>query len=186
LICINSGDHRARLKARRDELVVAHADRIPALARRVHAFLPPSFAFDDLVSAGLLELVRSADRYRPEQHNGTPFWAYAQQRIRGAILDSVSDRHYRANTLPPLSALERELADETEVQETLDHRTRIARVADAMGYLDADARRLVALYYSPAEPSLAQCGRVLGFSEATASRVRARAIEQLQNILHVA
>lgn len=57
------------------------------IARRIARRLPPSVSFEDLVSAGNLGLVEASQRYDGRLNDN--FAAYAEIRIRGAILDEV-------------------------------------------------------------------------------------------------
>jgi RNA polymerase sigma factor for flagellar operon FliA len=65
----------------------AELDLVDVVARRVRRSLGASVEFDDLMSAGREGLWEAARRFDPE--SGTPFKAYAQFRVRGAMLDSV-------------------------------------------------------------------------------------------------
>ena len=72
-----------------DVLARFHAELqfVVVIARRVQRTLGSSVEYDDLMSAGREGLLEAARRFDPE--SGTPFKAYAQFRIRGAMLDSV-------------------------------------------------------------------------------------------------
>lgn len=98
VICIDSGQHRGRVTRRRNALIESHLYLVPPIATRIHRGLPPSFDLDDLIAEGNVGLLRAAIRYRPQQHNRTPFSAYARRKIRGAILDITRRRHYTAAT----------------------------------------------------------------------------------------
>ncbi len=65
----------------------AELDLVDVVARRVRGSLGASVEYDDLMSAGREGLWEAARRFDPE--SGTPFKAYAQYRVRGAMLDSV-------------------------------------------------------------------------------------------------
>jgi RNA polymerase sigma factor for flagellar operon FliA len=99
---IGIGDHRECFMRERDALIEAHLKLVPPIARRVKKLLPPSFDLDDLISEGHVGLTQAATRYRSEQHNGTPFSAFARPRIHGAMVDSVRRRAWIENTANPL------------------------------------------------------------------------------------
>jgi RNA polymerase sigma factor (sigma-70 family) len=99
---ITAGNHRPKLLAERDALVEKHVDLVPPIARAVQRLCPASFELDDLISEGYVGLIHAAVRYRPREHNGTPFSAFARLRIHGAIVDSVRRRCWTENTHFPL------------------------------------------------------------------------------------
>ena len=57
------------------------------LALQIHGRLPRNVEIDDLYSAGLVGLIEAFAKYDPTKK--VPFVAFAQFRIRGAILDSL-------------------------------------------------------------------------------------------------
>ncbi len=71
----------------RDELVLRYIPRIHKLARAMARRLPPHVPLDDLISAGALGLIDAARRYDPKLCER--FEAYAEHRIRGAMLDEL-------------------------------------------------------------------------------------------------
>lgn len=102
-VSISSGDDfRAGVHARRDALIEKHLKLVPPIATRLKRRLPPSFELADLISEGNIGLVRAAARYEPEEHNQTPFSAFARPRIHGAIVDSVRRKAWEENTRNPL------------------------------------------------------------------------------------
>ena len=96
---------RVRQLARRNRLVEAHLALADTIARAVVTKLPPSFELDDLIQAGHLGLIEAADRYRPRQHNNTPFSAYARHRVHGEIIRSIRRRHYTDATLSSIDEI---------------------------------------------------------------------------------
>ncbi len=142
VVSIDSGSHRARFLAHRDELVEAHLHLVPPIAKYIHSSLPPSFDYDDLLATGYLALVHVATRYRPAEHDGTPFSAFARPRIRGAILDSVRRRHWFENTHEPLEAAAEPAADPSiEINTNFDDRRMKRRLLKAIGGLPKNPRR---------------------------------------------
>jgi RNA polymerase sigma factor (sigma-70 family) len=78
---------RRRTRAERIALMVeAHLDLVSLIARSVKRLLPPSVDFEELEQAGRVGLWQAAGRYQPGRR--IPFRAYAQFRIRGAMLDT--------------------------------------------------------------------------------------------------
>jgi len=57
------------------------------IARKIHRRLPQHVSLEDLVQAGALGLIEAQKRFDPASQ--VPFGAYAQFRIRGAMLDSL-------------------------------------------------------------------------------------------------
>ena len=74
-------------KAARDELVMAYASLVRAMAGRIQIGLPPSVEFGDLVGYGMLGLLDAMQKFQPEM--GVKFETYASTRIRGAMLDGL-------------------------------------------------------------------------------------------------
>lgn len=70
-----------------DELVARHAPQVKRIACHLLARLPASVQIDDLIQSGMLGLIEAARRYDAAQ--GASFATYAEQRIRGAMLDEI-------------------------------------------------------------------------------------------------
>jgi RNA polymerase sigma factor for flagellar operon FliA len=65
----------------------AYIPFVRKIAMRIARRLPQSVDLDDLINAGTVGLMEALDRYQP---NGNPkFEAYAEFRIKGAILDEL-------------------------------------------------------------------------------------------------
>jgi len=69
----------------RERLILAHLPQVRLLAARMQRRCPRHVEMDDLVSAGVVGLIQAVDRYKPERHCQVN--TFAEQRIRGAILD---------------------------------------------------------------------------------------------------
>ena len=80
--------------AERDALILDHLPLVRTIATRLARRLPPSVDVDELVSVGTVGLIDAIDRFNPEL--GVPFKAYAEIRIRGAMVD-----HLRASDFVP-------------------------------------------------------------------------------------
>jgi RNA polymerase sigma factor for flagellar operon FliA len=71
----------------RDALIRDHADAARRIALRMARRCPDWIQRDDIVSAGMLGLIEAADRYDDKRQE--PFLAFAEHRIRGAVLDEL-------------------------------------------------------------------------------------------------
>ena len=74
----------------RERLVGDHIEFARRIAMRVARRVPTWMSSDDLVAAALLGLTEAAERYDSER--GEPFIAFAEKRIRGAVLDELRSR----------------------------------------------------------------------------------------------
>ncbi len=71
----------------RDAFICEHIELVRKVASRLALRLPPHVNLDDLEGAGIPGLLEAVDTYDPEKD--VEFAAYAQARIRGAILDEL-------------------------------------------------------------------------------------------------
>jgi RNA polymerase sigma factor (sigma-70 family) len=146
VLTIPQGSRRQRVLTARDALVVAHLPLVRQIALRVSQSLPPSFDLDDLEAEGRLALIRCATRFQPDAHGNPPFSAYARQRIRGAMLDSVRRGRYAENTRPSIDELpEAGLAPTVEIR--IDQARTKKRVREAISWLPAEQRDLIVARY---------------------------------------
>lgn len=135
-MAIDSGGHRERFFERRDALVEAHMHLVVPIAHRIACRLPPSFDLEDLIATGYLALLDLATRYRPGLHGGAPFSAFARQRIRGAMLDSVRRKQWRENTCEPIDeAPEQSVDSSVELHAAFDDERAMKRLMRAIGAL---------------------------------------------------
>jgi RNA polymerase sigma factor for flagellar operon FliA len=88
------------VRDRRDALILEHLSVVRHVVGRLLAELPPSLDSENLEAAGMLGLVEAARHFDPNR--GVDFRAYAQSRIRGAVLDEL-----RRNCPLPQRVLER-------------------------------------------------------------------------------
>lgn len=70
-----------------DELVTEHAELVKRIAYHLVARLPASVDVEDLIQAGMIALLESADSYSADR--GASFATFAGIRIRGAMLDEL-------------------------------------------------------------------------------------------------
>jgi RNA polymerase sigma factor for flagellar operon FliA len=73
--------------AQRDRLIAEHAETARRIALHVARRVPDWISRDDLVAAALLGLAEAAERY--DEARQEPFLAFAEKRIRGAVLDEL-------------------------------------------------------------------------------------------------
>ena len=81
---------RTATLARRNELATIHHSLVGKVARRLLRKLPAHVELDDLIAMGMLGLLEAADRFDPGR--GEKFEAFAEFRIRGAMLDGLRSR----------------------------------------------------------------------------------------------
>ena len=83
--------------AQRDEVVLEHLAHVHYIARRIHCRLPPQVLLEDLVHAGIVGLLDAVAKYDPAKN--VKLKAYAEFRIRGAILDSLREGDWSPRAL---------------------------------------------------------------------------------------
>ncbi len=80
------GTTAGRGRSDRNQVVEEYAYLVNRVARKMAGRLPPNVELDDLKSVGVIGLIDAAERY--EEGRGS-FKAYAEIRIRGAIIDEL-------------------------------------------------------------------------------------------------
>lgn len=110
----------------RDALVRAHAPLVKKVAYRIVGRLPDSVDVEDLIGAGMVGLITAVDRYDPSRG---PFDAFAEWRIKGAILDEL-------RTYDHLTRTQRQKASAVEkmrrqLQQELGRDATIEEIAEA-------------------------------------------------------
>jgi len=73
----------------REELILAHYPLVRTIASRMIRRFPASVDLDELVNVGALGLIDAVDRF--DESRNVPFKAYAEIRIRGAIVDALRE-----------------------------------------------------------------------------------------------
>lgn len=76
----------------KDRLIVEFAPLVKFIAQRIAMRLPANIELDDLISAGIIGLMDSIEKYDPSRDN--KFKTYAEFRIRGAILDELRSQDW--------------------------------------------------------------------------------------------
>lgn len=74
-------------RTERDRLIADHVEVARRIALRVARRVPDWISTDDLIGAAMVGLAEAADRYDPTRQE--PFVAFAERRIRGAVLDEL-------------------------------------------------------------------------------------------------
>jgi RNA polymerase sigma factor (sigma-70 family) len=181
----SSRQRSARALAKRDQLVTDHLNIVQPIARMIAQKVPESFELDDLVSIGMTALVEAADRYQPKQHGGAPFGAYARLCVRGAILDSISGRHFaRAKSTGSLDAGGLEVSILQNLDAGIDRARVRAKLLAAAAELPERQRDVLKLHYGDGL-SLAEISEQYGVHGHTASKWHIDALKALRKLLGV-
>lgn len=127
-------DPRARV-----ELIDHYSYLVKITAGRLVTSVPSGMDRDDLVSAGVIGLIKSVDQYDPSRD--VKFETYAIALIRGAILEMLRDEDWVPRSIrEKLKLLERT----TQRLETEFNRPpKVRELADAMGMDESDVNELL-------------------------------------------
>ncbi|MDR0499457.1 MAG: FliA/WhiG family RNA polymerase sigma factor [Holophagales bacterium] len=71
----------------RDDMIMEGIPLVKYIAYRIASRVPSHVDVDDLINSGIMGLIEAAERFEPERN--VKFKTYAEQRIRGAILDDL-------------------------------------------------------------------------------------------------
>jgi RNA polymerase sigma factor for flagellar operon FliA len=119
--------------ANRDELIISHLPLARYLVRRMAAHLPPHLDEEVLMSAAVMGLITSAERFEPAR--GVQFKTFAEQRIKGMIMDELRSQDWLSRSVrDKYKRLEREF---TLLSQKLGREPESFEVAAAMG-IDQD------------------------------------------------
>jgi len=97
--------------ARRESLILAHLPQVRLIAKRIHDRLPSHITLDDLISAGIVGLLKAIDNFDP--HFNAQLNTYAEHRIRGAIMDTLREMDWA-----PRNVRQRSKQIEAAIRET--------------------------------------------------------------------
>ncbi len=93
----------------RDALIIEHLPLAKYIVKRMAAHLPPHIDEDELMSAAVMGLISSAERFEPAR--GILFKTFAEQRIKGTILDELRSQDWLSRSVrEKYKRLEREFA----------------------------------------------------------------------------
>lgn len=121
------------LADRRREYAAKFFPYIEKVARRLARRLPAHVEIDDLISSGVIGLMEAAERFDPKRVDR--FEAFAEFRIRGAMLDDLRSRDTLSRDMRRLSNELREATRRLESQ--LGRTPDNAELAETLG-LDVD------------------------------------------------
>ncbi|GFO65363.1 FliA/WhiG family RNA polymerase sigma factor [Geomonas paludis] len=123
----------------RDELVVTHLPLVKFIVDRIASSLPPHLDRDDLRSAAVIGLISAAERFDPSR--GVQFKTFAEQRIRGTIMDELRAQDWLTRSLrDKFKKLEKEFS---QLEQRLGRNPSSDEVATAMGLELKDYFRLL-------------------------------------------
>ena len=112
----------------RNKLIADHTDIARRIALKMARRCPDWIAREDIVGAGMLGLAEAAARY--DESRAEPFLAFAELRIRGAVLDELR----RGDLLPRrVRQTARKVANAIRELETQGETASDARVAMKLG-----------------------------------------------------
>src|SRR5450755_4998024 len=117
------------LVARRNEYAAKFFPYIEKVARRLARRLPAHVEIDDLISSGVIGLMEAAERFDPSRVDR--FEAFAEFRIRGAMLDDLRSRDTLSRDMRRLS---NELSEATrKLESELGHSPDQSELAKTLG-----------------------------------------------------
>jgi len=94
--------------AEREKLILDHIPLVRYLVGRISAKLPPHLDQQDITSSAMIGLINAADRFDPSR--GVLFKTFAEQHIRGTILDELRSYDVLSRSMrDKYKRLEREL-----------------------------------------------------------------------------
>jgi len=105
---------KVELLARRNAYAAKFFPYIEKVARRLARRLPAHVEIDDLISSGVIGLIEAAERFDPERVDR--FEAFAEFRIRGAMLDDLRSRDTLSRDMRRLSNELRDATRKLEAQ----------------------------------------------------------------------
>jgi RNA polymerase sigma factor for flagellar operon FliA len=79
-----------------NSLLKQHSLMVKRIAHHMHAKLPASVEVDDLIQVGMMGLADAISKY--DSQHGAQFETYANQRIRGSILDELRSTDWMSRT----------------------------------------------------------------------------------------
>lgn len=115
--------------ASRDELIISHLSLAKQITQKISSKLPPHVDRDDLMSAAVIGLIMAAERFDPSR--GIQFRTFADQRIRGTIIDELRSQDWLTRSLRgKFKQLEQEFS---KLEQKMGRNPTSEEVADSMG-----------------------------------------------------
>lgn len=115
--------------AEREKLIIEHIPLVRYLVARISAKLPQHLDQQDLTSSAMIGLINAADRFDPSR--GVLFKTFAEQHIRGTILDELRSYDVLSRSMrDKFKRLERELHN---LENCLGRHPTSEEVAGALG-----------------------------------------------------
>jgi RNA polymerase sigma factor (sigma-70 family) len=167
-------------RAARNRLICSAIPMVHAIAHQVlRTQASMLVTHEELVSCGLLEVVRAADAFDAER--GTRFSTFAYRWIRGAMIDAIRQAldYHRVIQFQPDCGVQIPVEAEEPGIAILDR----PRVRLAMGALTLRQRQIMELLYDDPDTSFEAVAKVLGVKRPTVFRTNARAIRSLRSLL---
>lgn len=113
----------------RNELVASHLSLVRFVVDRIASTLPPHLDRDDLKSAAMVGLISAAERFEPSR--GVQFRTFAEQRIRGSVMDELRTQDWLSRGLRgKFKTLDRELS---HLEQRLGRNPSCDEIAQALG-----------------------------------------------------
>lgn len=142
--------HRQLDDREREELILEHVGLVKYIVGRVAVRLPESVEREDLESAGIVGLIKAADRYEPGR--GVKFATYATSVIRGEIMELLRSRDWAPRSV---RRRYRELEAALEsLQQELGRAPTEDEICRRLGLTETDYHDLLSLTSSMAVASL--------------------------------
>lgn len=163
----------------RNALVEEHRDLARRIAQSVASNVPPQMR-GDLAGIAAAALIEAAQTYDPGR--GIAFGSYAQQRIRGACVDSIRRRHYRNASAVELPSEERRDTGPSPEASAIVSQSRIQQRAKVVGAIERLSGRLAVilwLHYIEGQ-TLEAIAPKLGIVASRVSQLHREALEALK------
>ncbi len=191
----------ARQISKRNSLVEEALPAIRNVAHMVVRRFHANVEVDDLIQCGALGAMQAAEKYDPAR--GIPFPAFAYQRIRGAMYDSLRRGRFIELSMFSLTVEEDEAAfhdhgsenaaathetpeleplTESHVVEQIDRKRRVGKVVRAIRTLNPRQRKVVEIHYAQ-DRTLREASEAIGVSAPRAAQIRAEAITLIRTEL---
>lgn len=164
------------------EVTAEDVRRVRAIAGTLWLRVPPSLDFEDLVSEGLLALMRVSARFDPSR--GLQPWTLFDYRVRGAMRDLILARRkidYRYGI---------DLADVPEVRAmawppmdgTIEAEQRVAELRRAFRYLSRRQKLVLRRRFRDGR-EVAEIARELSLSETRVRQIQRAALDRLRGVV---